>query len=264
MNHGYVIVAENTAKTNYLDCAEKLAYTLKRAMPDCSVTLLSNELTKCHYFDRVLNLEPTISSDPYKILNDIQVYNLSPYDHTIKLEADMYIPRSIDHWWEVLKNRDVVVSSTIRDFMGNISDCRVYRKFIDDNGLPDVYNSITYFRKSPLAESFFQIVRDVTENWAEYKSLLKCNPQEEVSTDWAYSIACHILGIENTTLPTFTEMSMVHMKKFVNGIPSEDWTNTLVHEILPHVLRVNTYAQLYPFHYHTKAFSAKIQERMYV
>ena len=29
-----------------------------------------------------------------------------------------------------------------------ISKVRVYRKFIDDNQLPDCYNALTYFRKS--------------------------------------------------------------------------------------------------------------------
>ena len=98
------------------------------------------------------------------------------------------------------------------------------------------------------------------ENWDEYKAILKCNPQEEVSTDWAYALACHIIGVEKTMLPKFDELSMVHMKQFVNEIPSEDWTNTLVYELLPDTIRINTYPQYYPFHYHVKSFSDKILE----
>jgi hypothetical protein len=49
-------------------------------------------------------------------------------------------------------------------------------------------------------------VRDIFENWEEYKAILKCNPQEEVSTDWVYAIACNIVGVEKTTLPNFDEM----------------------------------------------------------
>ena len=263
MNNGYVIVAENTPKTNYLACAEALAYSMKRVMPSCSITLLSNDETSCKYFDQIIPLKPIPSTDQYKITNDVQAYWLSPYEYTIKLEADMFIPRSIEHWWDVLKERDMVVSTTIRDFKGNISDCRVYRRFIDDNGLPDVYNAVTYFKKSDTAKQFFQIVQDVAENWKQYKSILKCNPSEEVSTDWAYAVASHLVGVENTTLPGFEEMSMVHMKKFINGLPSEDWTNTLIYEILPHAFRVNTYVQSYPFHYHTKTFYDRIRERMY-
>lgn len=265
MTKGYVIIAENTPTTNYLQCAVVLAKSLKKVMPECSITLLTAEdnVVPLRLFDAVMIIPVSAGTDQYKISNDVMAYSLSPYDETIKLESDMIIPRSIEHWWDVLGQQDVVVSTTIRNFKGEISDCRVYRRFIDDNGLPDVYNAITYFKKSPDAEKFFSIIKNVADNWDQYKATLKCNPQEEVSTDWAYSIACHIMGVENTTLPTFTEMSMTHMKQFVNGLPSDDWTHTLVYEALPNVLRVNTYPQTYPFHYHSKTFSAKI-ESIYV
>jgi len=54
---------------------------------------------------------------------------------------------------------------------------------------------------------------------------------------------------------------MVHMKQFVSGTATENWTDTLVYELLPDVLRVHTYPQEYPFHYHSKSFSDKILER---
>ena len=53
------------------------------------------------------------------------------------------------------------------------------------------------------AQKFFKIVKDVFENWNEYKKIVKCNPEELCTTDWAYSIACHILGVENTTILPF-------------------------------------------------------------
>ena len=126
--------------------------------------------------------------------------------------------------------------------------------------MPDVYNAITYFKKSDAAKKFFEIVRNVFENWDEYKTFLKCNPNEIATTDWAYAIACNIVGKENSTLPGFSEMSMVHMKQLINGLPSEDWTNTLLHEFLPNSLRINTYSQSYPFHYHVKSFANSIVE----
>jgi hypothetical protein len=66
------------------------------------------------------------------------------------------------------------------------------------------------------------------------------------------------MGVENCTLPDFDEMSMVHMKRLINNLPTEDWTDALVYEILPHTLRINSCPQLYPFHYHVKTFSNKI------
>ena len=172
----------------------------------------------------------------------------------------MIIPRNIEHWWDILSINDVVVSNTIRNFKGEISDCRVYRKFIDENKLPDCYNAITYFKKSETAKQFYIVVKDVFENWEQYKTILKCNPDEEISTDWAYAIACHIVGVEKTMLPNFDELSITHMKQYVNGIPSEDWTKTLVYELLLNTIRINTYPQMYPLHYHIKSFSDTILE----
>lgn len=261
MKYGYVILAQNTNKTNYVKCAETLALSLKKAMPKCSITLVSDNVSMCNAFDYVIELpDGDICPDSdWKLINDYQVYQASPYEHTIKLEADMYIPTSIDYWFDVLKDRDLVVSTTIRDYQQQISKCRVYRKFIDDNKLPDVYNAITYFKKSELAEQFFNIVKDVFVNWERYKATLKCNTNEPVTTDWAYSIACHILGVENTTLPNFTQMSMVHMKQYVNNCNTENWTDSFVYECLPHTLRIQTVPQLYPVHYHVKNFSDKLK-----
>jgi hypothetical protein len=234
--------------------------SIKRVMPDASVSIVTNDRCDWSVFDHVIDLPhgDLAKNSDWKLINDWQVYEASPYDYTIKLEADMYIPRNIDHWWDVLKDRDVVVSSTIRNFKQQISDVRVYRRFIDDNDLPDVYNAITYFKKSDTAQEFFNLVKEIFTNWEEYKKILKCNPNELATTDWVYSLASHIIGIEKTTLPIFTEMSMVHMKSYVNNTPTENWTDTFVYECLPDQIRIQTIPQVYPLHYHIKNFCDKI------
>jgi len=253
MTKGFVIMAQDTANVKYTHCAKALEKSIKRVMPNANVTIVTTKMLPHG------DLAP--ASD-WKLINDWQVYEASPYDETIKLEADMYIPRSIEHWWDVLSQKDVVVCNTIRNFKQEISDVRVYRRFIDDNNLPDVYNAITYFKKSDTAKQFFDIVKNVFDNWKEYKAILKCNPEEPATTDWAYAIACHIVGIEKTMLPNFTEMSMVHMKQFINNTPTENWTDTFVYECLPNQIRIQTVPQFYPFHYHIKNFSDKILESM--
>ena len=249
MNKGFVIMAQDTEKVSYTACANVLRNSILRVMPDANITIITTDMLP--YGDLA------IDSD-WKLINDWQVYEASPYDYTIKLEADMYIPRNIDHWWDILQNKDIVVSSTIRNFKQEISDVRFYRRFIDDNKLPDVYNAITYFKKSNSSQDFFNLVREIFTNWEEYKKILQCNPQEIATTDWVYSLACHITGIEKTTLPTFTEMSMVHMKQHINKTVSEDWTDSFVYECLPNQIRVQTIPQQYPFHYHVKNFCDKI------
>ena len=250
MTRGFVIMAQGD---DYVKCATALEHSIKKVMPTANVTIVTTDMLP--YGDQAPDTN-------WKLQNDWQVYEASPYDETIKLEADMYIPRNIEHWWDVLSQQDVVVSSSIRNFRQEISDNRFYRRFIDDNNLPDAYNAITYFKKSDTAKKFFDIVRDVFENWNNYVPLLKCSSQEIVTTDWAYAIACHIMGVENTMMLVFKEMSMVHMKQYINGCPTVNWTDTFVYECLPDHIRVQTVPQQYPFHYHVKNFSDKILESM--
>lgn len=264
MNKGFVISAQNTTDTDYIKCAEVLAYSIKKVMPDTSIALITDDIEHSKYFDYVIalpygDLEPNSN---WKLSNDWQVYEATPYEYTIKIEADMYMPVNIDYWWDILKQQELVVCSTIRDFRGNISQNRFYRNFIENNNLPNIYNALTYFKKGQFAENFFKTCRYCFENWESLTPLLKCNKDEKATTDWVYAIACLIHGIENTTLPMFTSFSMIHMKQYINDLQSEDWTKELIYEINNNSLRVNTFPQLYPFHYHNKKFSAIIQNEL--
>jgi hypothetical protein len=65
-------------------------------MPDANVTIITT--------DMLPHGDQAPDSD-WKLLNDWQVYEASPYDETIKLEADMFLPRSIEHWFDILINQ---------------------------------------------------------------------------------------------------------------------------------------------------------------
>lgn len=265
MNKGFVVLAQNTETVNYIECAVALAMSIKNVMPNENISLITDnsiEDSYAKYFDKIIKLPYGDLAKPsdWKLINDWQVYEASPYEYTIKLEADMYVPKSIDYFWEILKTREVVVSTKIRNYKQEISNIRFYRKLLDNNNLPDVYNAITYFKKSELAAKFFKIVRDVFEHWDKYKSILNCSNEEIVTTDWAYSIACHILGIENTTLPNFNQFSMVHMKQQINILPIEDWTKFLIYELYRDTFRIGTVPQGYIVHYHIKDFAKQIKQ----
>ena len=262
MDNGFVILAQNTQTIDYVVCAENLANSIKRVMPDANITLISNNDSTCPAFTDTVRLPygDLAPDSNWKLINDWQVYDATPYEYTIKLEADMYVPSSIEYYWDVLKSRDLVISTSIRDYKGNLSDVRAYRRFVDINKLPDCYNAMTYFRKSAIADRFFKIVREIFEHWEQYRSILQCNVDEPVTTDWAYSIASHIVGVENSTLPGFDSFSMIHMKPFINDLLQNDWTKELVYEFTDNGLRINTYPQLYPFHYHIKTFAAEIRK----
>jgi hypothetical protein len=181
--------------------------------------------------------------------NDWQVFFQTPYRETIKLEADMMIASSIDHWWDMFRHRDVVISTGCRTWQDQVSTARHYRKVFDANHLPDVYNAITYWRLSLTAREFFMLVRDIFANWAEFRKLIKF-PDDVPSTDLVYAMAADIIGRELVTMPFTTYPQIVHMKQAHAGTKTSQWTNELVWEMNP--MRIQTQSQWGAFHYHAK------------
>ena len=244
---GYVIVAINTDATDYVACAVRLADSLKRFHPTASVCLITDNEYTNPVFDHVRILPAVDRTNLWA--NDWQVFKLSPYRETVKLEADMLVASEIDHWWPLFRNRDVVISTGCRNWQDQISNSRHYRRVFDENHLPDVYNAITYWRRSQTATEFFRLVRNIFENWNQYRTLLKF-ADDVPSTDLVYAMAAQIVGPEQCTLPADFSPTIVHMKQHIAGTQAGNWTQELVWETDP--LRINTVAQWGMFHYHNK------------
>jgi len=249
---GYLIVATNTVYTDYVDCSVTLAKTIKYWHPDAKICLLTNstENPAPHLFDYVREFPfPITVENPYA--NDWQVFHATPFRETIKLEADMLITSPVDHWWTMLRNRDVVVSTGCRDWKDRRASARHYRQVFDANNLPDVYNAITYWRLSATAQEFFVTVRNIFENWPHYRAMLKF-PEDAPSTDVVYAMAAQLIGPERCTMPFASYPTIIHMKRHIQHSQREDWTEEMLWEYRDYELRVNTVMQHGAFHYHVK------------
>ena len=229
---GYVIPAIGSV---YEACAEQLACSVRQFHPAANVTMVTADMLP--------------HGDLGGWANDWQMFAVSPYRQTIKLEADMIVASPVDHWWTLFELRDVVISQGCRDFYGQSSSVRTYRKCFDINHLPDVYNAITYWRLSSTAKEFFDLVRQIFEHWTEFRKLLKF-ADDQPSTDVVYAMAAKIMGPERVTLPAGVGPSIVHMKRGINPIKTDDWTQELIWETDP--FRINTIAQQGFVHYHKK------------
>ena len=229
---GYIIPAIGDT---YVACADRLKASILNFHPAANITIVTKDMLP--------------HGDQGGWANDWQMFQVSPYRQTIKLEADMIAASPIDHWWTLFENRDVVISQGARTYYGQPAESRYYRKVFDSNHLPDVYNAITYWRLSSTAKDFFQLVRGIFENWDEYKKLLKFS-EDHASTDVVYAMAAKIMGVEHVTLPLGLGPTIVHMKQHINGLKTENWPQELIWEYNP--LRINTVAQHGMFHYHIK------------
>ena len=238
---GYLIPAIGDV---YVACADRLANSIRNFHPDANITVLTREMLP--------------HGDQGGFANDWQCFSASPYRQTIKLEADMICASPVDHWWTLFENRDVVVSQGARTFYDGPAESRFYRKIFDQNHLPDVYNAITYWRLSTTAKEFFNLVREIFEQWDSYKQILKF-PDQAPTTDVVYAMAAVIMGPERVTLPAGLGPTIVHMKRYINPIQSDDWTKELVWENNP--FRINTVSQWGMVHYHAKGWANEQRRR---
>ena len=246
---GYLIAAWNSPTVDYINCARTLTKTLKHWHPDARVCLVTDTDIIDPLFDHVRVITRANLHNPYA--DDWQVFYQSPFRETIKLEADMWITSSIDHWWNLFRKRDLVISTGCRDWQDRPSTARNYRRVFDANNLPDVYNAITYWRLSQTAKEFFDLVRNIFEHWTEYRKLLKF-PDEVPSTDLVYAVAAQTIGPNLVTLPFATYPKIVHMKRHHAGTQTENWMKELIWEWDQGNLRIQTVAQAGAFHYHVK------------
>lgn len=242
---GYVIVAVNS-DVDYVHCARNLATSIKLFDPAARICLITDTAVADPVFDHVRLL---LVSESNPFANDSQIFKLSPFRETIKLEADMLIASPINHWWNLFRHRDVVISTGCRTWRGEVSAARNYRKVFDENHLPDVYNAITYWRLSSTAKEFFGLVRAIFNDWAQFRTLIKGSP-DSPDTDLVYAMAAQILGPEHVTLPFVDYPQIVHMKRHHAGTQTDRWTHELTWEQDP--LRINTIAQWGAFHYNIK------------
>ena len=249
---GYLIPAIDSESVDYLGCAIQLAESIRQWHPDANISVITVKRCDNPVFNHVI---PLPYGDLGGFANDWQCFAASPYRQTIKLEADMYAATPVDHWWTLFELRDVVVSQGCKGLYNKPSNNRTYRRLFDENRLPDVYNAVTYWRLSLTAKNFFELVRNIFENWDQFKTMLKF-PDEQATTDVVYAMAAAILGVENVTLPAGTGTTITHMKKSIIPTLSEDWTEELVWEATDPGLRIHTVAQSGFVHYHVKDWRA--------
>ena len=260
VQQGFLTIAQNT-DVDYLRLAYVQALSIKLTMPDAKYAVIVDEetlskVTDKHrtVFDYVIPLPVDYAKDEtWKLSNEWQALDLTPFKETIKVECDILFTRSIDHWWTAFRLRDVVLSLGCRDYQGNPGISRRYRHIFDDNALPDTYNGLMYFRYSQLAHNFFTVAKSIFQNWDLITSQLKNYRDERSSTDLVYAIAARHIGVESCTLPGCDFINFTHMKNSINRWPeSTPWPELVVSEFDLPMIRVNNINQYHPLHYQNK------------
>jgi hypothetical protein len=262
---GFVTFAQNNSDVDYLRLAYLQALNIKATQKNNLYAVIVDESTEKQItekyrqaFDYVIMLDhDQAESHQWKLQNEWQVFWLTPFKETIKLESDLLFTRSIDHWWTALQKKELVLSTGCRNYQGQLSPSRRYRRVFDENYLPDVYNGLMYFRFSKTATDFFKLARSIFENWETVRdqSLINCR-DAIATTDIVYGITSALIGTELTTMPSLDFMNFVHMKPGIQGWSDEQpWSDHVMKEFDSGMIRINNINQYHPFHYQDKKFA---------
>jgi hypothetical protein len=260
---GFLTIAQNNADVDYLQLAYVQAMSIKLTMPGSLYAIIvdiktSNLITENHrkVFDYIITLEHDIAKDDnWKLSNEWQVFQLTPFKETIKLESDLLFTRDISHWWHAFRLRNIVLSTGCRDYQQNLSTTRKYRQLFDDNELPDVYSGLMYFRYTQEAATFFSLAEQVFRNWEYIKEsvLLSCY-DDIATTDVVYALVTKIIGEEQCTIPSLDWINFVHMKPSVNKWQNTPWSELVLCEMDLPMIRISNINQYHPLHYHDKTW----------
>jgi hypothetical protein len=256
-NKGHVFLAQNS-DVDYVRQAYALASTIKQVNKIYNKTcLITNEIVPEEYksaFDYIIPIPwgDLAKNSDWKVENRWKIIYATPFDENIVYDTDMLLLSSNDSWWNFFEDRDLVFTSNVLDYRGNVIKNDFYRKTIVENHLPNIYVGCFYFKKTEMSFKYFEMLDTITHNWQDcYNKLLKNKTQKFYSMDVSTALALMILDIKfDTVIPNGQYPKFTHMKPAIQNwqqVPAR-WTDVLNVEFGNNLI-IGGYAQHGLFHY---------------
>ena len=184
MTTGAVIFARNNEHIDYVAMARWSAQNIARhlGIPTHIITDSAPSDNTRHFTD--------VGTVTWHNLNRMDAYRLSPWDRTLVLDADYVVAtdqlRSVlDCDEDFLAHRWAYDVTGCNDFTG--------LNWFGDVGMPMWWATVMVFNKSKQAESIFDAMAMIRDNWTHYRNIYKIS-NATYRNDHALSIA---LGIVN-------------------------------------------------------------------
>ena len=257
MNRGFLTIAQN-GQHDYVRMAYALAMSLKLSQSKydkLSVIVNKNEEIPEKYlqlFDKVIYVEKPDST--WLVDNKWRYFELTPYDETIVLDTDMLFFNDISLWWDCMLY-DIEFTSHVVNYIGKTITSDYYRRTFTKSKLPNLYTGLFYFKKTKMVEDYFKLVKEIFFNWETFYNRFLKDPPKLLSGDVSYSLAAKIM-FERTWA---SHLTFVHMRsRLQDETMVDDWNKYLTSFFTRTgdqiTLKVNNFAQMYPFHYIKKNF----------
>jgi hypothetical protein len=225
MTSGVLMYAHNNSEIDYFKIACANALMVKRNLGK-NTTLITDSgtyswgkknlggklINEC--FEHIIEIDRNYSFENPRGFQDtshttktLQFYNchhwkayeLSPYDETLFIDSDyLVMSDALNKCWDSVY--DVMINKKIYSPYETIKI-----KYLDDLGIELYWATAIFFRKSPLAETLFLLVKHIEENYQYYKDLYGFR-QGMYRNDNAFSIAIHTLNGFNSVNNIVSEL----------------------------------------------------------
>ena len=264
-NKGYTWFALNNSTTDYVELSRKLAKSIKQYNKENQVCIITDKPVEYKEFDHVVVLKQDYSKkQEWKLNNEWQVFNLTPFKHTIKLEADMLFTSNTDWWWNYLHQHNMIFSYHVRCYRDKVIKHTPYRKLFVTNKLPDVYNGLTYFRKSKQAKAFYNTCQDIILNWNKVRDTMLINCHDTYpSTDVVYALAYRIIDPTQKQLINYPWFKFIHNKPAIQGQDVADLNSYLMPMKIGNKILVGSQRLSRVWHYVDKTMPEELNARVF-
>jgi hypothetical protein len=222
MSKGAVIIANDIPEIKYTRLARVAAKFVTRNL-GLPVTLITD--TACDYpeFENVIvvdrgtdNYRTTVMGNVHQTfawynLNRTHVYDLTPYDRTLVIDADFFtLTDSLRSHMDA--NFDFAIAKTIHD----PSSSKTLNECLSRIKVNHLWATVMIFNKSPQAQMIFDMAKYVIRHYRTYAKIYDFDIKP-IRNDYAFSIACHLLGGYGASNFDLKNYSLTNVN-FLNGI----------------------------------------------
>lgn len=270
-SRGFFTIAQGA---QYQRMAYALALSLKLSQPKelarLSIGVTADEKKAIHpkyleVLDEVIEIpwDDHAKNSSWKLENEWKAIHMTPYDETIKLDADMLFPSTIEPWWEILSLSEGVFCTSAKTYRGDTITSDYYRKVFTESELPNVYTAMFFFKKTEANFELFRTAEFIFNNWERcfYEFLKPDHRPTVVSTDVVFALSAKIHGYTHLNkVPHIEVPTFVHMKSRLQNWPEdqfmqEDWTKLTSYTMNRDcAISIGNYVQTLPLHYQVKHF----------
>ena len=233
MKFGYLIIVAEHETIDYVQLAYGLALSIKNTQRpgfDQVALVIGNKqklqnIKSDWVFDHVIEWDQETFWDGRSWMDQ-----LSPFDNTVCLDADMLFLRDYSHWAEYfIENSELYITNKSFTYRGETVVDQHYRKTFTKNQLPNLYSFYTFFKKdSELAKEFFDLGRDIIKNPVEFSNMFLSEYKPKIlGTDEAFALAAKLLDITDVISYDLDFPRVVHMKPMIQNWPwpADAWSD---------------------------------------